>query len=101
VIRSFRHSGLREYWETRKSRRLNPQCLKRIWARLVVLNTAANLEEIDLPGFRLHELSGERAGTWAVNVTGNYRITFRPDYDSDSEGDEAFDVWDVDLEDYH
>ena len=100
MIRSFRHTGLREYWETRKSRRLNPQWLKRIWARLVVLDAAASLEEIDLPGFRLHQLSGERAGTWAINVAGNYRITFRPAFDQEAESDEAFDVWDVDLEEY-
>lgn len=99
MIRSFRHAGLREYWETKKSRRLNPHWLKRIWARLIVLNTAASIEEIDLPGFRLHALEGDRLGTWAINLTGNYRITFRP-VTNDSE-DDGFDVRDVNLEDYH
>jgi len=47
---------------------------------------------MDLPGLRLHRLKGKRKGTWAVSVSGNWRITF------------AFngaDVVDVDYEDYH
>jgi addiction module HigA family antidote len=47
---------------------------------------------MDLPGARLHPLSGERAGQWSVKVSGNWRIVFR------FEGREAVDV---DLVDYH
>jgi toxin HigB-1 len=32
---------------------------------------------MDLPGLRLHELKGDRKGTWAVSVSGNWRVTFR------------------------
>jgi len=45
-----------------------------------------------LPGLDLHPLKGERKGTWAVSVSGNWRVTF------------AFsdpDVINVDYEDYH
>jgi proteic killer suppression protein len=47
---------------------------------------------MNLPGYRLHRLKGDRAGTWSVSVSGNWRVTFT------FEGEEAFDV---DLEDYH
>lgn len=47
---------------------------------------------MNLPGYRFHRLTGERKGTFAVSVTGNWRITFRFD------GEDAVDV---DLEDYH
>jgi len=47
---------------------------------------------MDLPGFRLHRLTGDRAGSWAVTVRANWRVTFR------FEGDG---VVDVNYEDYH
>ncbi len=59
---------------------------------LFVLDQAETLQEIDMPGFRLHPLTGDRKGRWAITVTKNWRITFRF---------ENGDVFDVDLEDYH
>jgi len=56
------------------------------------LDAAARPEDMNLPGYRFHRLTGERKGTFAVSVTGNWRITFRFD------GEDAVDV---DLEDYH
>ena len=47
---------------------------------------------MDLPGLRLHPLHGRRAGTWALNVSGNWRLTF---------AFEEKNVVDVDYEDYH
>ena len=44
------------------------------------------------PGWRVHQLSGERAGTWSISVSGNWRITFTVE-----EGE----VDDLNLEDYH
>ncbi|AVQ72281.1 toxin [Microcystis sp. MC19] len=40
----------------------------------------------------LHELAGQRKGTWTVRVSGNWRITFTFD---------GVGACDVDLEDYH
>jgi toxin HigB-1 len=44
------------------------------------------------PGWRIHQLSGDRRGTWSISVSGNWRITFTV------EGNE---IADLDLEDYH
>ena len=41
------------------------------------LDQAEIADDMDLPGLRLHELSGSRKGTWSVTVNGNWRITFR------------------------
>jgi proteic killer suppression protein len=41
------------------------------------LDTAIRIEDMDLPGFRLHPLKGPRTGIWAISVSGNWRITFR------------------------
>ena len=48
--------------------------------------------DMDLPGYRFHPLKGERAGEYAVSVSGNWHLTFRFD------GENAIDV---NLEDYH
>jgi len=45
--------------------------------RLSALDTASLIDDMDLPGFRLHPLKGKRIGEWAIDVSGNWRITFR------------------------
>lgn len=41
------------------------------------LNAATSPHDMALPGLRLHQLEGERKGTWAVSVSGNWRVTFQ------------------------
>ncbi len=50
------------------------------------------VEEADIPGYRLHPLTGSLKGFWSVRVTGNWRIIFRFENGT---------AWDVDLKDYH
>ena len=56
------------------------------------LNASTSPQDMNLPGLQLHELKGVRKGTWAVSVSGNWRITFVFN---------GVDVIDVDYEDYH
>ena len=56
------------------------------------LDAALRSEDMNLPGYRFHSLKGGRKGSYAVSVSGNWRLTFRFD------GEDAADV---DLEDYH
>jgi proteic killer suppression protein len=92
VIRSYRHKALKPLFETGRTAGIDPSHCKRLLVRLDALNHATKIEDLDQPGWRLHELKGERAGTWSLRVTGNYRLTFR------FEGSDCFDV---DYEDYH
>ena len=62
--------------------------------RLNDLENATTMAALDRAPYRLHELKGERAGTWSIRVTGNWRVTFRTEA-------EPFAITDVDLEDYH
>jgi len=71
---------------------VDPQHVTRIRKILALLETAENLEDMDLPGLGLHPLKGNRKGTWAVNVSGNWRITFKI-----QNGDTS----DIDYEDCH
>src|SRR5207248_5739432 len=49
----------------------------RLRIRLDFLNRATLLEDVNLPGWKLHSLKGQRKGEYAITVTGNYRLTFR------------------------
>ena len=60
--------------------------------RLAALNSAICIEDMDLPGFRLHRFKGDRRGSWAIDVSKNWRIVF---------SFEGGNVLAVDYEDYH
>lgn len=92
MIRSFKNKGLRLFAETGDARKLSVENAGRVRRILLQINAATKPEDMNLPGLRFHELSGDRKGTYAVNASGNYRITFRW---------EAPDAIEVDLEDYH
>jgi toxin HigB-1 len=92
MIRTFKHSGLRRYFETGDPKGLAAEMVIRIRIRMNVLNRARELRDIALPGFDFHPLKGNRKGEYAIGVTGNHRITFRFD---------SGDVLDLNLEDYH
>jgi proteic killer suppression protein len=77
MIRSFRHKGLREFFETGSKRGITPDLAARIGRRLDTLHAAQELTDIDAHGFNLHRLKGNRVGEWAIWVSGNWRITFR------------------------
>ena len=79
-------------FETGSARGINPQWKNRLDARLTALDVSQDERGMDFPGWRLHELKGDRQGVWSINVTANQRLTFR------FENGNAFDV---DLEDYH
>jgi len=92
MIRSFRDRGLREFFETGSPRRLSVQNPARIRRILLALHAATRPEDMNIPGFRFHPLKGKEAGRYAIDASGNWRLTF-------SWNDR--DAVDVNLEDYH
>jgi len=92
MIRKFKHKGLKQLFESGISSGVNPKHVNRLRKILALLETADTLQDMDLPGLELHQLKGNRKGTWAVKVSGNRRITFKI---------KNGDVFDVDYEDYH
>ncbi|MCU0578694.1 MAG: type II toxin-antitoxin system RelE/ParE family toxin [Desulfobacterota bacterium] len=92
MIKKFKHKGLKKLFETGISSGINSHHVLRIRKVLALLETADAIEDMDLPGLSLHTLRGDRKGTWAVTVSGNWRITFK------LHNGEAVDV---DYEDYH
>ena len=59
---------------------------------LARLDASVVIADMDMPGFNLHPLKGDRKGFWAVTVRANWRVIFRF-----GEGD----AQDVDYVDYH
>ena len=76
MIKSFKHKGLEKFFTTGSTAGIQANHERRLEERLQALHTASVIDDMDLPGWRLHELKGNRAGLWAVNVSGNWRIVF-------------------------
>jgi proteic killer suppression protein len=92
VIVSFRHKGLKRFFEDDDRSKLPQEMIERIGDILTALDNAVVVEELGRPSFRLHPLKGSLKGFWAVTVRANWRIIFHI-------GDGA--VSDVDLIDCH
>jgi toxin HigB-1 len=92
-IRSVRHRGLRRFLEDDDDRGIRPDLVDRLRKILAVLIVAPDIRGVrGPPGWRMHQLSGDRAGTWSISVSGNWRITFEVEDDE---------ILRLDLEDYH
>jgi len=92
MIRGFRHKGLKRLYEDGDRRGVNPQHAEKIETILGLLDVALGIEDLNLPTFRLHPLTGDLQGFWSVTVRANWRIIFRF---------ENGEIFDVDLVDYH
>jgi len=92
MIKSFKHKGLKLFYETGSTAGIQAAHKKKLKMRLIALDTATQIKDMDLPGFRLHTLKGKMEGLWAIDVSGNWRITFEFK-------DE--DVFIVNYKDYH
>ena len=92
AIRGFRHKGLELFFTTGTTSKVQARHAERLRLILGRLNVATEPRDMSLPGLALHPLKGDRRGTWAVRVSGNWRVSF------------VFvgkDVDRVDYEDYH
>ena len=76
VIQSFRHKGLRRFFESGSAAGIQPKHSKRLRMVLAALDTAQVIGDMDVPGFNLHPLKGQGKGRWSVWVNGNWRVTF-------------------------
>jgi proteic killer suppression protein len=92
MIRSFRSKSLRKFAESGDASKLSVQNPARIRRILLALDKAKLPDAMIMPGLRFHSLKGSSKGRFAVDASGNWRITF---------GWDGEDAVDVDLEDYH
>jgi toxin HigB-1 len=92
MIKTWRHDGLRRFFETGSKAGIDAQHAKKLRLQLSALNAAATPRDMGAPGWRLHELKGSETEVWSVTVSGNWRLTFRF---------EGTDAVLVDYRDYH
>ena len=76
MILSFRHKGLRRFYETGDTRGIQASHASKLRDILFALSYAKQAQDMELPGFRLHLLEPRNAGVYAVSVSGNWRVTF-------------------------
>lgn len=92
MIKTFRHKGLQAFFETGSKAGIQPSHAARLRRQLTRLDLAKAAEDMNVPGWGLHPLTGNLAGHYSVTVNGNWRLTF------------AFEGGDavlVDYQDYH
>ena len=92
MIKSWRHKGLKLFYETGSTAKIKANHANRLHDILQVLDFATSPEQMRLPGLNFHKLSGNLKSLYSVSVNGNWRLTFKFD------GQDAILV---DYQDYH
>lgn len=92
MIKSFKHKGLKKLFDSDDPSGIRPDLVSQIRRRLDALDAAENIGELNIPGFDLYPLKGQKKGLWSIHINGPISITFRF---------EKNDVYDVHLENYH
>ena len=92
MIKSFKHKGLEKFYASGNTKGVQAKHAKKLRMQLAALDTAYHIEDLDIPGYRLHRLKGSLKGLWSITVNANWRITFEF-----SDGN----VYIVNYEDYH
>ena len=76
MIRTFRHKGLQVFFESGRKAGIQPHHAPRLARQLARLEVAKNADDMNVPGWGLHPLTGKLAGHYAVTVNGNWRLIF-------------------------
>jgi toxin HigB-1 len=92
MIKSFKHKGLSGFFCSGSLSRINAQHASKLARILDRLDASTSSRDMNLPGYKMHPLSGDKKGHWSVWVSGNWRVTFQFD---------GADVVNVDYCDYH
>jgi proteic killer suppression protein len=92
MIKTFRHKGIERFFREGSKAGIQPQHAKKLRLQLGRLDAAKSAEDMNLPGWKWHRLTGDLDGHWAVWVDKNWRLTFTF---------EGTDAVLVDYQDYH
>ena len=76
MIKSIKHKGLCLFFETGKTTGIQNQHIEKLRMQLSALATASVIEDLNLPGYRLHKLKGLKQTYWSIRVDKNWRLTF-------------------------
>ena len=94
MIKSFKLKGLQKFFQTGSLQGIQAMHAQRLRLILSRLNNITQIDDINLPSFRLHRLKGNMNNLWSITVQANWRITF--EFDENTKN-----VYIVDYQDYH
>ncbi len=92
MIKSFKHKGLEKFYSSGSTKGIQAKHANKLRMQLIALDTAHQIEDLEIPGYRLHQLKGSLKKFWSITVNANWRITFEF-----SDGN----IYIVNYEDYH
>jgi proteic killer suppression protein len=92
MIKSFKHKGLGKFFTSGSTKGIQSNHAKKLIMQLAALDTAQSVDDMDIPGYRLHQLTGNKRGIWSITVSVNWRLTFEFE-----EGN----IYILNYEDYH
>ena len=92
MILTFKHKGLEKFFCTGSTARIQAEHVTKLQIQLTTLNEAQDVDQMNVPGWRLHPLKGSLEGHWSITVNANWRLTFRF---------ENGNAYIVDYQDYH
>lgn len=76
MIKTFAHKGLKEFYELGSKKGIQPDHAAKLGRILDRLDASICPQDMNLPGYRLHQLKGDKQDLWSVTVNGNWRVTF-------------------------
>ena len=92
MIKSFKHKGLQAFFEKGIKKGIQAKHSNKLRMQLAALNTAHEIQDLEILGYQLHKLNGQKKDVWSISVNGNWRVTFEF---------ERGDAYIVNYEDYH
>lgn len=92
MIISFKHKGLQKFYESGSTSGIQNAHKTKLRMILAALDSTQEIDDMNIPGYKLHSLKGKLKGLWSVTVNGNWRVTFKF---------ENGNIYIVNYEDYH
>ncbi len=77
MIKSFEHKGLERFFTKGTKSGIRTLHAVKLRDQLTFLNTAMTIDDMDIPGWRLHPLKGKKKSLWSITVNKNWRIVFK------------------------
>ncbi len=92
MIDNFKDRRLKRLYERGDRSKIPAEFVDKVERILARLDQAVVVEDMNLPGYRLHSLKGDLRGYWSVIISENWRIIFRFEHGN---------ARDVEMIDYH
>ena len=77
MIKSWKHKGLKRFFETGKTSGIQPSHAAKLRLQLGALNSARKAEDLNLPGYGFHCLKGKLRDYYSISVNGGWRLIFK------------------------